>query len=360
MASGFLFLDSLGVSGEKGINLGAVVGVSDEVGKFALHLSLGQLVDAIELFPEEFFSGHGSLVREIDGTEAHGVKNAHSGLEASVILEVVKVAAASLDVNVEAGSSGHIDPAGEGVGIGLGDFSRLNELSKTGVEHVFTVVLPDTAEVRLSGNSRGHLVRETEVLLLHDLRSESANGFVFLTELGATLFGGGVHAEDHTLVLVGVGERVEETVTGFVIVLVLEHVSTVAPPGGLGDFVVEETGGETLAPLLETEPLENIGFLAFTRELHGGPLGVHVEHGVVPSLARVGVKFPAVLFLGGGPVRGAETLEHDTGHTVGSDFADTLEEGGGVEVLGVHVHHDIGFLVELVAIDVLNTDSYNN
>jgi len=52
-----------------------------------------------------------------------------------------------------------------------------------------------------------------------------------------------------------------------------------------------------LAELFETEPLENVGFLALAGELHGSPFRVKVIHSVLPGLSGVGVEFPAVLLL---------------------------------------------------------------
>jgi hypothetical protein len=67
-----------------------------------------------------------------------------------------------------------------------------------------------------------------------------------------------------------------------------------------------------------------------------------------------------VLLSGGRPVGNLESLEHGTGLSVETDITDTLEEGVGMEVLSVDVMHNVGFLVELIGIDVLNTETYNN
>jgi len=113
------------------------------------------------------------------------------------------------------------------------------------------------------------------------------------------------------------------------VVLVQEVVTTIAPPGGetveLGHFVVEETGAETAAPLFETEPLQNVGFLTFTGELVWSPFSFHVLHSVVPSLTRVEVYFPTVLLGRGGPVGNLEAFEDGAGLSVETDVTDTLE-----------------------------------
>jgi len=84
---------------------------------------------------------------------------------------------------------------------------------------------------------------------------------------------------------------------------------------------------------------------------------VHISHGVIPSLARVGIDLPAVVFLGGCPVRDLEALEHGTGLSVETDVSYALKEGIGMEVLSVNVMHDVGLLVEFISIDVLNANT---
>ena len=128
----------------------------------------------------------------------------------------------------------------------------------------------------------------------------------------------------------------------------------------MGDFVVEETLSETLSDMVLSEPLEGIRFLTLTRELNGGPLRLHVLHGVVPGVAGVGIDFPSVLLLGGGPVGDLEALEDGTWLSVETDITNALEEGFGMEVLSVDVVHNVGFLVEFIAIDILNANTYNN
>jgi len=200
-------------------------------------------------------------------------------------------------------------------------------------------------------------VGEDQVLLLDHLGGHLRKGEVFLTELLAAFFSGSVDTEENTSLLVRISERVDHLVAGLVVILVFEHVTAVAPPGRGGNFVVEETGGHALAPLLKTEPLQNVRLLTLTSELHGGALGVHVVHGVLPSLTRVVVELPAVLFLGGGPVGDTETLEHGTGLTVETDITHALKQSGRVEILSINVHHDVRLLVELVVVDILNANA---
>jgi len=125
----------------------------------------------------------------------------------------------------------------------------------------------------------------------------------------------------------------------------------------LRDFVVEETLSETLSEMVLSEPLEGLGFLTLTRELNGGPLGLHVLHGIVPGVAGVGIDFPSVLLFRGSPVGDLEALEDRTGLSVETDVTDTLEEGFGMEVLSIDVVHNVGFLVEFIAIDILNANT---
>ena len=81
-------------------------------------------------------------------------------------------------------------------------------------------------------------------------------------------------------------------------------------------------------------------------------------HGVLPGLAGVGINVPSVLVLVLSPIWDSETLEDGTGTSVEGDVTDALKEGVWVEVLSVDVMHDVRLLVELVAVDVLNTETY--
>ena len=60
------------------------------------------------------------------------------------------------------------------------------------------------------------------------------------------------------------------------------------------------------------------------------------------------------------PVGNTEALENTAGLAVEGDLTHTLEKGLGVEVLRVQVEHDVGLLVELVTVNVLDADAYNN
>ena len=211
----------------------------------------------------------------------------------------------------------------------------------------------------LVNNIGGELVRELEVLHLDDFRSQFGESFVLSAESSSAFFSGGIHTEHNLGLLVGVGERVEFLLSLSFGLVVLEHVTSMSVPSRLGLLVVEESGRESFSELLVSEPLERVGFLTrFSLELHGSPFGVEVVHGVVPGSSGVGIIFPAVVLLGGGPVGNSESLENGTGLSVESNVTDALEHGVGVEVLGVQVMHDIRLLVEFVGVNVLNAEAY--
>jgi len=81
-------------------------------------------------------------------------------------------------------------------------------------------------------------------------------------------------------------------------------------------------------------------------------------HGVVPSLSGVGIEFPSVLLLSGGPVGDLETLEEGSGSSVELNFSYSLEEGLRVEVLSKNVMLNVRLLVEFIAIEILNSNTY--
>lgn len=216
---------------------------------------------------------------------------------------------------------------------------------------MISVVLPHSAEVRLLRDEALVLMGIDHILLGDQLRDKLASGLPLLLELLTTFSGGGVNAEDKFVLLITLGEGVK-LLLGFV------KVTTISEPCRLRDFVVEEARGVTLTPLLKSEPVKYVGLQSLTSELHGGPLTVHVVHGVVPGLSGVGIHFPTVILLSCGPVGDLETLEHGSGSSVERDFSNSLEEGIGVEVLSVNVMLNVGLLVEFIAIEILNSNTY--
>lgn len=356
--------DLSGVGGNDSLNLGAVGGVGDKEFEVLLHLLFRKLVHTVELVPELLFEWFSALVVELNSVEAHSGENAHGGLEASIFLEVVELAVAGHDVNVEGRGAVQTDESVESISIGLGDTLAVDHLSELQSEGVLTVVLPHTSEVGLGRERRRLFVGEDQVLLLHELRGQLAKSVPFFLELLATFRSGGVNTKVDVGVLAGMGEGVESAVLLSLVVRVLEQVTAMSPPGfdsvKLGNFVIEETGAEAFTVLLKTEPLEHVGLLTLTNEGGWGPLRLHVLHGVLPGLSRVGIKLPAVSLGGGSPVRNLEALEDSTGLSVETHVTNTLKEGVGVEVLSVKMVHDVRLLVEFVAIEILNTHAYNN
>lgn len=216
---------------------------------------------------------------------------------------------------------------------------------------MLSVVLPHSAEVGLIGDEALVLVRVDNVFLGKELGYELASGLPLLLELLTALWGGGVDAEDKLVLLISMSEGVK----GLFGVI---EMTTVSEPGWLGDLVVEKTRRGTLTPLLKSEPLEDVGLESLTGELHGGPLGVEVVHGIFPSLAGVCVKFPTVSLLSGSPVGDLEALEEGAGASEEVHVTHALEKGVGVEVLSVDVVLNVGLLVEFIAIEVLNSNTY--
>ena len=270
---------------------------------------------------------------------------------------MLQLAGLSKEEQAESGGVSHAHKVGESLGISLGDQAGVASLSESELEGVLTVVLPHALEVGLVRDLGRHLVREDHILPLDDLRGELAKGLVLLAEGLLTLRGRRVQTEQDVLLLVGVGERVEHAISLLVGVL-SEHVTLLSSPAHLGNFVVEETVAKATEEVLEAEQLEQVRLLTVTSELGGGPLSLEVVEGVLPGLARVSIDIPTVHFLALSPVGHAEALEDGAGLSVEGHVSHTLENSLRVEVLRVDVVHHVGFLVELVAVDILNTEAY--
>ena len=81
-------------------------------------------------------------------------------------------------------------------------------------------------------------------------------------------------------------------------------------------------------------------------------------HGIFPCLSRVSIEIPTVALLSGGPVGDLEALEEGTGVSVETDFTYALKETIGVEVLSEDVVLNVWLLVEFIAIEILNSNTY--
>ena len=62
--------------------------------------------------------------------------------------------------------------------------------------------------------------------------------------------------------------------------------------------------------------------------------------------------------LSGGPVGDLETLEEGTRATIEGNISNSLEEGVGMEILSVNVMLNVWLLMEFIAIEVLNSNTY--
>ena len=195
------------------------------------------------------------------------------------------------------------------------------------------------------------LVRVDHVFLGDQLGYKLASGLPLLLELLTALWGGGVNAEHESVLQISVGEGVK-------LLLGVIKMTTISEPSWLGDFVIEETRAVTFAPLLKSEPVENVWLQSLTSELHWSPLTVQIVHSILPRLARISIKLPTVGLFGCGPVGDLESLEKSTRATIELDLTNTLKHCRWMEVLSIDVMHDVGLLVEFIAIEVLNSNTY--
>lgn len=210
----------------------------------------------------------------------------------------------------------------------------------------------------LLGDLWCNLMREDEVFLLNDFWSHLSQSIKLSLKFGLSFRSGSVHSKGNSSVLVGMGERIEQTVSFTIVIWVVKHVTSISEPGWLWHFIVEESRAHTLAVALESQPLENIRFLSITRELHWGPFRVHIVHAVIPGLSGVLVDFPtSISVFSLCPVWDGETLVDCSWSSVERNVADTLKKGVWVEVLSVHVHVDHGLLVEFIVVDIFHSQT---
>ena len=85
---------------------------------------------------------------------------------------------------------------------------------------------------------------------------------------------------------------------------------------------------------------------------------MQVVKGVFPSISGVSVELPAVSLLGSCPVWHSEALEDGTGSAIEGYISNSFKNSVWMEVLSVDVVLNVRLLVELIAIEVLNSYSY--
>lgn len=79
---------------------------------------------------------------------------------------------------------------------------------------------------------------------------------------------------------------------------------------------------------------------------------------IFPGLSGVSIEFPAVSLLSSSPVGYLESLEEGSWSSIEVDISDSFEEGLWMEVLSIDMELNVWLLVELVAIEVFNSNTY--
>lgn len=338
--------------------------VGNDVLELFSHVSLVQVMLFSEAVPElegEILSRQpGGL-----GVEADLVEDSVDGEETFVVLEVWPKSLLAVDVrshgDVVLGAL-HVLLSQDVVMllrkevessrcIGFGYFSVGDTIVDESSELALSVESPHSLEVSLSWDILLHFMGIDDQLLLHELWHEFSESVVIFFESLSSFLGGGVSSEVQLLILISMSERVEGP-------LWVVQVTSVSVPPWVGNLVVEESGRVASSELLKSEPLEWVWLLSLTEEMLRSVLGLEVSHGVVPGLSGVSIELPSVHLLGGCPVGHLEALEQGSGSSVEADIPDSFVERVGMEVLSIDVVHDVGFLVELLVIEVLDPDSY--
>jgi hypothetical protein len=251
--------------------------------------------------------------------------------------------------NVEvSGTSEEFDSNGSVI---FSDLSLLDGMSNLGLESVISIELPNSSVVWLVRDPLTHLMRILEIFHLNDLWSHFVEHSIFCFPLLSSLFSGGVDTKNNLLVLISTSERVEN-------LLWVVEMAVVSHPSWMWDLVIEESRGRSFTELFKSEPFNNVRLLSFTPELLRCPLRVEFVHSVIPSLSWVSVNLPSVSNFGSGPVWDFETLEEGSWSSVERDISYSLQHGLWMEVLSIDVHHNIWLLMELLAIKVLNSNTY--
>ena len=334
-----------------GLNLHSVGWISDEVWELLSHLDLGEVELSIKVVPELDLIWLSGQVAEWDVGHTNGGHNLIGGKESLIVGKIWSATLLSKNelLNIEPLST--TKELGEGSGVTFGNLALSNGVLDGGLEGVLSVELPDSLEMWLIRDPLTHLMWVLEVLHSDDLWAELMKGLVLFLELDSSLLGGGVDSENNLLVLISVSEGVKD-------LLWVIEMAVMSQPSWVWHLVVEKSTRCSLTELLKSEPLNNVWLLSFSPELHWGPFRVEFSHSVVPSLSGIGIDLPSISVLGGGPVWNLESLEEGSWSSVEGDISHSLEEGLWMEVLSIDVVHHIWLLVEFLAIEVLNSNTY--
>ena len=146
------------------------------------------------------------------------------------------------------------------------------------------------------------------------------------------------------------GERIER------LFLVVE-MALVSPPHRFRLFVVKKSGRHSLSDLFTSEPFNGAWLNSFTEELHRGRLSQKVLVSIVPSFSGSVVNLIESHLLSSSPVGHFETLEKGPWSSVEGDIFDSVSQSRGVEVLSVNVVHVVRFLMELLVIESVNSNT---
>lgn len=84
---------------------------------------------------------------------------------------------------------------------------------------------------------------------------------------------------------------------------------------------------------------------------------MEIMEGILPSLSGISINLPATSFISGGPFRYFETLEEGSMPSVESDVSYALRQCFGVEVLSINMVHIEWLFVELVDVEIFNSNT---
>jgi hypothetical protein len=185
------------------LNLSSVSGISNEVGKFASETFLGELHDNIVLIVGLIDVGLSALTVDVNAGELHGLHHTESAFVVLAGLDETKL---GVNEGSERRAAIEVNEAAACSGISLRDLTLFNKVGESHLEHVVSVVLPDSHEVRLVRDEGLVLMGVNHILLGDQLGDKLASGFPLFLELLTTLWGGSVNAENESVLLISVSE----------------------------------------------------------------------------------------------------------------------------------------------------------
>lgn len=194
-------------------------------------------------------------------------------------------------------------------------------------------------------------MRVDNIFSFHEFRNHITHVSPFLFKFSSSFWSSSINTKNKALFLIGMSERVE-------ILFGIIQMTSMSYPSWMRDFVIEESWWSSFSPLFKSEPFNWIGFHSFSIELHWSALWIKICHSVIPSLSGISIKFPTVSLISSCPIWHFESFEESSWSSIESNISNSFKKCFRMEVLSIDMELNVWFFMELLEIEVFNSNTY--